>query len=120
MLIFCADFINHLYRADLKNLSCFNKLKYAEKQSWYAETNTFTKPATRSADIYVFCVLSEKDKNKVDPLDLGQWFFMVMTTPDLNARLGKQKSVSLSTLEKIGVIRVKFSDLANQIEEIKK
>jgi len=92
----------------------------AEKQSWYAETNTFTKPATRSADIYVFCILAEKDKNKVDPLALGQWFFMVMTTPSLNARLGKQKSVSLSTLERIGVIKVKFSDLANQIEKIKK
>jgi hypothetical protein len=45
---------------------------------------------------------------------------MVMPTSVLNARLGKQKSVSLSTLERIGVIKVKFSDLANQIEKIKK
>ena len=91
----------------------------AEKQSWEAETNTYSKLATRSADIYVFCVLAEKDKNKVDPLDSDQWLFMVIPTSVLNDRLGKQKSVGLSTLERIGAIRVTYSDLASQIEQIK-
>ena len=34
----------------------------AQKKSWFAETNTFHKISERSADVYVFSVLSEKDR----------------------------------------------------------
>jgi len=83
----------------------------AEKQSWDAQTNTYSESATRSADIYVFCVLAEKDKNKANPLDLDQWFFMVIPTYVLNDQVSKQKSVGLSTLERIGGIKLKHPDL---------
>ncbi len=42
----------------------------SERRSWSAATNTYVTEAKRPADVYVFWVLEEKDKTKVDPLDL--------------------------------------------------
>jgi hypothetical protein len=80
------------------------KFDIAKKKSWYAETNTYSEEATRSSDIYVFCLFSEKDKNKADVLNLNQWQFYIVPTQILNDVIGDAKSISLKRLEKLGQV----------------
>lgn len=96
----------------------FSEIRFdiGQKKSWYTETNTFNKASERSADLYVFSVLSEKDRKKIDPLNLKQWFFMVLPTGTINIRFGKQKTVGLSTLENLGVRHLAFEEIKAAIE----
>jgi len=87
----------------------------AQKQSWFAETNTFGDKLARSADVYVFCVLAEKDRRKINPLDLRQWFFMVISSEIINDKFPNQKTVGLPTLMKVGVRQIAFEELAAEI-----
>lgn len=90
----------------------------AEKRSWYADSNTYSAEAQRSADIYVFCVLEEKDRSKVDPLDLNQWFFIVLAANDIQEKLGKQKTVALATLQNIGGQGIRYPMLALEVQRV--
>lgn len=91
----------------------------ARKQSWFAETNTYSYIRERQADVYVFCVLAEKDRQRIDPLDLNQWFFIVLSSETINKKLADKKSVGLSTLERRGLQRITFDDLAAEIKKYK-
>ena len=87
-----------------------------ESLSWYADTNSFDVEASRSADIYVFCVHAEKDKSKADPLETDQWEFYVLSSERIYEQLGKQKTVGLAKLIQIGCISAKFDELAETIK----
>ncbi len=54
----------------------------------------------RIADVYVFCVLTPKDKRELDPLNLAQWDFYVLPTRILET-LGPQKTITLSALREL-------------------
>ncbi|MPY66826.1 hypothetical protein F8S09_09005 [Deinococcus sp. SDU3-2] len=86
------------------------------KYGWDAETNVSATEATRSAEMYVFCVFTARERASADPLDLGQWFFLVCSTRRLNARFATQKSVSLTALEGLGLARVPFALLGETIQ----
>ncbi len=70
------------------------------KESWFAETNTYSEISVRSSDLYVFCIFAEKDAQKANLLDLRQWEFYILSTPLINEKFGKQKSLSLRKLKK--------------------
>jgi hypothetical protein len=89
-----------------------------QKRSWCAETNTYSNACDRSADIYVFCVLAETNRQLIDPLNTDQWFFMVAPTASINEIYGKQKTVGLSSLQKLGVRQVSFRELKAEINKI--
>jgi hypothetical protein len=86
-----------------------------EAKGWIAKTNTFSDVVSRPADVYVFCIHTEVDKNIADPLDLNQWEFIVIPTKLLNEKLGAQKSVGLSTLLKIGGESVVYENLSSAV-----
>ncbi|MBK7492794.1 MAG: hypothetical protein KBF68_01740 [Nitrosomonas sp.] len=90
----------------------------APKKGWDAKTNQSAKEASRSADLYVFCVFSAKEKESANPLNPSQWFFLMCPTSLLNERLETQKSVSLSSLEAIGLKRLSFEALSAAIAYI--
>ncbi len=90
----------------------------ARKSWWDAATNTYATEPERSADVYVFCVFKEQDRNKANPLDLSQWFFLVCATNDLNAWFGDQKSVRLEVLKAKGLIGVLFEEIATALTKI--
>ncbi|HES59544.1 MAG TPA: hypothetical protein ENO18_03850, partial [Caldithrix sp.] len=46
----------------------------------WEENNKRSEQAKRQSDIYIFCVLSHKDKTTIDPLDLLQWDFYIVDT----------------------------------------
>lgn len=84
--------------------------------AWDAETNTLSEERKRQADVYVFCLLHHNDKATVDPLDLSQWSFFVISTEQLNASIGDQKSIGLRALKKIGAKEVDYNGIAAAVQ----
>jgi hypothetical protein len=65
-------------------------------------------------------VLSHKDKNSVDPLNLSQWDFYILETKVLNENVKTQKSITLSSLLKLKPIKIKYDSLKAEIEQMEK
>lgn len=83
---------------------------------WDATTNTMATERARHADVYVFCVLASVDKATVDPLDLDQWDFYVMSTNRLNTAVGEQKTIALGSLLRHAPTQCSFAELRTGIE----
>lgn len=90
----------------------------AHKRAWYAETNTYAAEASRTADIYVFCVFAATDRALTNPLDPEQWFFIACRTYLLNERFPTQKTVALSTLEALGLKHISYGALSEQVRSL--
>lgn len=70
-------------------------------KAWNSETNEMDSETKRQSDVYVFCLLKNKDRVTIDPLKIDQWEFYVLSTERLNAEKGAQKSIGLSSLLKL-------------------
>lgn len=86
-------------------------------QPWNSEFQKRSSTPLRSADIYVFCLLKHKDKATVDPLNLNQWEFYILSTQEINKVFGLQKSISLSTLQQ-HASTVSFDDIKTTITSL--
>ena len=84
---------------------------------WESATNKRSQNSDRQADIYVFGVLDHKDKTSVDPLNLSQWTFHVLRSRVLDERLGKQKTITLSSLLRLEPITCTYGEIAKSIEQ---
>ncbi|MRH98945.1 hypothetical protein GH721_00235 [Kriegella sp. EG-1] len=62
------------------------------------ENPTFDGKKRRWSDYYIFCVLTNKDQNTINPLDLSQWTFYVLKTEILNIFKQNQKTIGLNSL----------------------
>ena len=71
----------------------------------------------RQAQIYVFCVLGEKEQRNVDPLDVRQWRFHVLATQVLNDRLGEQETLTLGSLLRLKHEKVTHGDITGAVEQ---
>jgi hypothetical protein len=83
----------------------------AEKSSWYASDNKYADRVERPADFYVFCVFSETNKDIANPLDVEQWFFLVMSKEQISQHFTKNKTVGLGAIEAAGIKRVRYPEL---------
>ncbi len=70
-------------------------------QGWDERTNTRADSAKRSAKVYVFCVLEGKDKDRIDPLDVAQWTFYVLSTSVLEREVPTRKTIRLEPLKQL-------------------
>ena len=86
--------------------------------NWDYSTNKRSEVKIRQSDVYIFCVLSHKDKNTVNPLNLNQWDFYILETKVLNEKVKTQKSITLSSLLKLNPIKIKYDGLKREIEQI--
>lgn len=94
-----------------------------ETQAWNSLNNTFAAERKRQADLYIFCLLTEQDRNKVDPTDLDQWTFYVLDTDILNQKLPIAKSLSLKKLLTLNPVQTDYSGLKeaiNLLERLKR
>ena len=66
----------------------------------------------------VFCLLTTLDQRRVDPLDLEQWRFFVVSTSTLNEALPEAKTVGLSTLVTLKPREVRYAELANAVRDV--
>ncbi|OMP68691.1 hypothetical protein [Domibacillus epiphyticus] len=90
----------------------------APAKGWEAGTNTYATEIKRSADVYVFCLLNEKDRSTVNPLNLDQWEFFVLSTEQINQEKGNQKTISLNSLLKMKPVRTEFLGLAEAVQAV--
>ncbi len=96
-----------------------SKISFTVRQTrnWNETENTYAKDPSRQADVYVFCLLAHKDKATIDPMNLDQWCFYVVSSKTLDEKLGTQKSVVLSRLVEIGALPVGYADLKASITD---
>ena len=87
----------------------------ARTTNWYGDTGTYGDGPERSAQVYVFCVLAERDPAKVNPLDICQWKFLVLPTRVLEEKVPTQKTIGLSSLRRLGAAEVGLADLPRAI-----
>lgn len=92
------------------------KFGCGEAKEWDYSIDKRSGISKRHADVYVFCLLKHTEKPTVNPLDLNQWEFYVVSAIELNTKLGSQKSISLSTLRKIAAA-VTYSDIKESVVE---
>jgi hypothetical protein len=81
-------------------------------------SNTYSEEAKRQSDVYVFCVLNHKDKQTVDPLNMAQWDFYVLATRVLDEKVGKQKSITLSSMQKLEPTKCFFGGIGDSINSM--
>lgn len=66
----------------------------------------------RSSDIYVFCILTEEDKTLVDPMNVDQWKFCVVSTDTIKRKLPKQKTIRENPIQyKLGGKWISYKEL---------
>lgn len=80
-----------------------SKISFSIKSSFYwdSATNKQSKNKSRYADVYVMCLLSTTDQSTIDPLDLDQWKFYVLSVQEVNDYKRSQLSITLKSLEKL-------------------
>jgi hypothetical protein len=83
-------------------------------RGWDAETNT-SSDLRRQADVYVFCLLAHKDQDTLDPLDLNQWEFYVLSSEVLNRASPDQKTISLASLLRLNPLKIDYSGLSRAV-----
>jgi hypothetical protein len=71
----------------------------------------------RQADVYVFALLAHQDKGTIDPLNVAQWQFYVLSRAILDSRQRSQHSITLRTLEKLSGGPVSFSELPGVVRK---
>jgi hypothetical protein len=84
------------------------------------QNNTYSTEYSRQSNLYIFCLLHHIDQQTIDPLNLDQWTFYVIPTEVLEAKFPNQKTMRLSTLEKIGISKCAYSQLKNKVEDVMK
>ena len=92
-----AGFVQSWYQDKL------SKISFSIKPSFYWDnaTNKQSKTKSRYVDVYVMCLLATQDQETIDPLDLDQWRFYVLSVDEINAYKRSQTSITLSSLEKL-------------------
>ncbi|MFG3364254.1 hypothetical protein ACGF0K_04675 [Streptomyces sp. NPDC048156] len=87
----------------------------APASGWDAQTGIASPEILRRSDVYVFCLLHHQDKQTLDPLDLDQWTFYVLPTPVLDERCRTQRTIRLSSLERLSPLKTNFTGLPKAV-----
>jgi len=92
-----ASYIQSWHQKELSKISFSIK----KSRSWDADTNIQSKESKRQADAYIFALLKHTDKDTINPLNLDQWVFYVLTTDEINNYPRSEHSITLKSLEKL-------------------
>ena len=72
----------------------------------------------RHSDVYVFALLAEKDKGRIDPLDIGQWEFYVVSTRELNRVCDDQRSLGINGVRELAGDVVPYAMLEPEVKSV--
>ena len=72
-----------------------------KSRAWNDEIGDWTTGPARNSDVYVFCLLHERDPRRFNPLDVSQWTFFVVPTELLNRSHGEAKTIGFSSVKKL-------------------
>ncbi|MCB2155916.1 hypothetical protein KQI84_13620 [bacterium] len=87
------------------------------KRAWDGKSNTTASIPVRSADVYIFCLLNHKDRMSIDPLNLSQWRFHVLSRQVLDSKGPGQKTITLSSLTKLNPQAVQYEEIAGAVRD---
>ena len=90
--------------------------KIPATKAWDEESNIQDTEAKRQAFMYVLCLLSEKTRNLVNPLDIDQWAFWVIPTHFFNNRKRSQHSITYNSLIKEVGQPVTFTEIRPKVD----
>ncbi len=80
------------------------------KKHTLEKNNQYSAEKKWQADVYIFALLSHKDKNTIDPLNVEQWEFYLVPTSEFD----NKKTISLKKIQKLNKPYsevIKFNDL---------
>ena len=99
---------------------CHSDIRFNIKptRKYDGSTNELDTEIKRQADVYVFCLLKETDKSKVDPLDLDQWVFYILPASALNGIFPKQRTIGIAILLMLKPRQVKYGQIRSCTEEL--
>ena len=86
--------------------------------AWDETTNIFDTEATRQAFMYVLCLLSEKRRDIVNPLDIDQWVFWVIPTSFFDERARSQHSITYNSLIREIGEPVRFAEIRSKVDDL--
>ena len=97
-----------------------SKISFSIRPSrkWNSNTGELENISERQADIYVFCLLDHQDQKTVDPMNLSQWRFFVISVDILNQHCSGQKSISLTKLLSLNPFEVSYEEIADCINQL--
>lgn len=81
-----------------------------------SDDNKYSAEKTRQANIYIFYLLDHKDRTTINPLDLNQWTFYLVSTSILNNRFPTQKTIRLSIIECIEHKKCNYDELKDRFK----
>lgn len=85
---------------------------------WDPETGKYEEGFKRWADIYVFCVFTGKEP--LHPLNISKWDFYVLPTKTLDQECPDQKTIRLSSLEKLLPRKCSYAGLKRTILDVER
>lgn len=95
----------------------YSRISFSIKRSKYREDGIHKRTVLkRWADIYVFCLLKNKNQADLDPMKLEQWTFFVLPTYKIDNYERSQTSITLNSLLKL-TAEISYSELEAKIME---
>jgi len=92
-----ASYLQSWFQGDFSRISFSIKAAHI----WDSETNRFGTTPSRQSDVYVFCVLKHKDQQTLNPMNLDQWEFYVVSTVEINNYTRSSTSITLKSLQNL-------------------
>ncbi|NDV12726.1 hypothetical protein [Crenobacter caeni] len=92
------------------------KFNISPSHPYNNKTGTRSDPVVRNSDVYVFCLLAHKNKQTLNPINLEQWDFYVLSTQTINQRLGPQKTITLNSLLKLKPAKCSYGEIEKTID----
>lgn len=101
---------------DQKKLSAINfSIRKAKKLD--VKSGMYDGEAKRWSDVYVFCLHKHTNQATINPLDITQWDFYVISARALDKKVGDQKTISLKGLKAIDIKTCEYEQLKEKIIE---
>ncbi len=83
---------------------------------WNSETNRQSKTPRLHAHVYVYCLLKHTDKATINPLNLDQWEFYVLSRTDVKSYRRSTHSITLKSLRSLAPA-VTYDSLKDSVSE---
>ena len=95
----------------------YSRIHFSVKPTlgWSSETNLQEKTKRRHANVYVLAFLAHRDQATLDPMNVEQWVFYVLSRQLLDTRTRSQHSITLPTLKKLGLPAHPYAQLARAV-----
>ena len=105
-----SSYIQSWYQKSLSKIS----FSIRPAREWNNETGIQSNLQQRHAHVYVMCLLKHCDQSTINPLDMSQWEFYVLSTKEIDSYARSQSSITLKSLRNM-TKSVDYSALCQEI-----